>query len=205
MRTIDEPALPTYPRSMSLPAVTRTSSPDTDAVATGRDVGVVLDGPHGARSFDSYEFRRTLGRFATGVTVVSMLGDDDGQPYGITVNAFMSLSLTPPLIAVSIDKKAGAHATLMVAERFGVSVLAVEQSGVSDHFAGRPVALESDPFTTLAGFPVIQGAASALVSRLSRTVDVGDHTLFIGEVEAIDRRDEQPLVFFGGQYRTLEH
>jgi len=163
-----------------------------------------------AAGFDRFEFRRTLGRFATGVTVVSMLGDPDTdpalevRPYGITVNAFMSLSLDPPLIAVSIDKTAGAHDTLMAATRFGVSVLGGEQAEVSDHFAGRPVTLASDPFTTLAGFPVIAGSIAKLVSRVSRTVDVGDHTLFIGEVEAIERHDDGPLLFFGGQYRDLE-
>ena len=162
-----------------------------------------------APAFDSFEFRRTLGRFTTGVTVVTMLGDPeqdptlDAGPYGITVNAFMSLSLDPPLIAVSIDKRAGAHDTLMAATRFGVSVLGGEQSQISDHFAGRPVTLSTDPFTTLAGFPVIAGSVARLVSRVSRTVDVGDHTLFIGEVEAVERTDDAPLVFFGGQYREL--
>lgn len=188
---------------MSVPAVSPTTASDSEAVVNSRDEGVVVDALHGPAAFDSFDFRRTLGRFATGVTIVTMLGDD-GEAYGITVNSFMSLSLTPPLIAVSIDKRAGAHPTLLDAERFGVSVLSGEQSDVSDHFAGRPVALAADPFTSLAGFPVIAGAIGTLVSRRSRTVDVGDHTLFIGEVEAIERRDDQPLIFFGGQYHSLD-
>src|SRR5690606_15790973 len=138
---------------------------------SSRDERVVLDVPYGDRSFDSLEFRRSLGRFATGITIVTMLGDDD-QPYGITVHSFMSLSLVPPLIAVSIDKTARAHGTLLRARRFGVSVLNSEQSNVSDHFAGRPVTLDFDPFTALAAFPVIEGAISTLVCRLDRTVDV---------------------------------
>ena len=189
---------------MGLPTVSRVTRSDAEAVVVTRDEGFVGDVPHGPGSFDSFEFRRTLGRFATGITVVTMLGDDD-EPYGITVNSFMSLSLTPPLIAVSIDKRAGAHATLLSAERFGVSVLSGDQADLSDHFAGRPVALADDPFGSLAGFPVIEGAIGTLVSRNSRTVDVGDHTLFIGEVEAIERHDDQPLIFFGGQYRLLDH
>lgn len=193
--TIDARVTPTYPRRMSLSSAAATPtvlSVDTSA------------------GFDRFEFRRTLGRFATGVTVVTMLGDPDTdpalevRPYGITVNAFMSLSLDPPLIAVSIDKTAGAHDTLMAATRFGVSVLGGEQAEISDHFAGRPVTLTSDPFTTLAGFPVIAGSIARLVNRVSRTVDVGDHTLFIGEVEAIERNGDAPLLFFGGQYRDLE-
>lgn len=189
---------------MSLPTAVRAPASDTEAVVVNRDEGVVVDAPHGPLAIDSYEFRRTMGRFATGVTVVTMLGDD-GEPYGITVNSFMSLSLRPPLIAVSIDKSAGAHGTLLSSERFGVSVLTAEQSLLSDHFAGRPVAIAGDPYTSFAGFPVIEGAMGTLVSLIRRTVDVGDHTLFIGEVEAIERRDDQPLIFFGGQYRALEH
>lgn len=191
--------------SSASPAVrSLTSSVSTTDPAPTRAVAASA-----AVAFDSLAFRRTLGRFATGVTVVTMEADghDDlvlgAGPYGITVNAFMSLSLDPPLIAVSIDKKAGAHATLMSATRFGVSVLAADQTAVSDHFAGRQVTLGGDPFTALAGFPVIAGSVARLVSRVNRTVDVGDHTLFIGEVEAIERDDDAPLVFFGGQYREL--
>src|SRR5690606_9724989 len=125
---------PAYPRNMSLPTVSRVTRSDAEAVVVNRDDSSGVDVPHGPGSFDSFEFRRTLGRFATGITVVTMLGDD-GEPYGITVNSFMSLSLTPPLIAVSIDKRAGAHGTLLRAERFGVSVLAGHQSELSDHFA----------------------------------------------------------------------
>ncbi|HET8985763.1 MAG TPA: flavin reductase family protein [Trueperaceae bacterium] len=187
---------------MTMPAPSRAGA-DGEAVGGESATGTVL-GAHGHGSFDSYEFRRTLGRFATGITVVTMLGDD-GAPYGITVNSFLSLSLVPPLIAVSIDKSAGAHATLLTAERFGVSVLNAEQADLSDHFAGRPVALAADPFTAIGGFPVIAGAIGTLVSRVARTVDVGDHTLFIGEVETIERRDDHPLIFFGGQYRVLDH
>lgn len=187
---------------MSFPAIARVSASDTDAVVADSDAGAVHDGQSGLGSFDAFEFRRTLGRFATGVTVVTMLGDS-GEPYGITVNAFMSLSLNPPLIAVSIDKAAGANTTMLGATRFGVSVLGSEQADVSDHFAGRPVGLAVDPYTSLAGFPVIAGSISRLVSRLDRTVDVGDHTLFIGQVEAIERCEDEPLVFFGGQYREL--
>lgn len=179
---------------MSLSAAAPSAANPYAAAATGT-----------APLVDALEFRRTLGRFATGVTVVTMLGDGghDGGPHGITVNAFMSLSLDPPLIAVSIDKTAGAHGTLLAAERFGVSVLNSEQADVSDHFAGRPVSLAADPFTTLDGFPVIEGAIARIVSRVSRTVDVGDHTLFIGEVEVLERHDRAPLLFFGGQYRDL--
>ena len=187
---------------MTMPGHPRATGSDVEAVVGEPVTDAVLDARRQV-SFDGYEFRRTMGRFATGISVVTMLRDD--APYGITVNSFMSLSLTPPLIAVSIDTSAGAHATLLAAERFGVSVLSAEQSDLSDRFAGRPVAHAADPFTSLAGFPVIAGAIGTLIGRIVRTVDVGDHTLFIAEVETIERRDGQPLIFFGGQYRVLDH
>lgn len=124
-------------------------------------------------------------------------------PFGITVNAFLSLSLEPPLVAVSIDKRARAHATLVRSERFGVSVLAADQADVSDHFAGRPVALNGVPYEEYEGFPVIRGAIAQLVLRTEQQVDVGDHTLFVGRVEALRYADGAPLVYFGSAYRRL--
>ena len=145
--------------------------------------------------FSGLEFRRTMGRFATGVTVVSMLAEEGAarngsaerrrRAFGITVNAFMSVSLEPPLIAISIDKAAHAHATLASADRFAVSVLAEEQRHLSDHFAGRRVDPGLDPFVALAGFPVVDGAVAHIVCRSHDAFEAGDHTIFIGEVEAL--------------------
>ena len=86
---------------------------------------------------DPTEFRRTLGRFATGVTVVSAY-DEGGNPRGLTANAFMSVSLDPPLVLVSLDNRSRTKPVLERAGRYGVSVLAEEQRALSDHFAGRP-------------------------------------------------------------------
>lgn len=152
------------------------------------------------------EFRATLSRFATGITVVTMLGstpDGEERPFGITVNAFLSLSLDPPLVAVSIDKRARAHKTLLGATRFGVSVLAADQATVSDHFAGRPVEPVGVPYEEYDGFPVIRGAIAQLVLRAEQRFDVGDHTLFVGRVEALRYADGAPLVYFGSAYRRL--
>lgn len=142
-------------------------------------------------------FRDTLGRFATGVTIVTM--DRDGTPAGITVNAFLSLSLEPPLVGVAIDLRAGAHDTLMSVERFGVSVLGEHQREVSDYFAGLEPA-EPPPFVRLGGVPVVKGAIAHLACRIVQRVPVGDHTLFVGEVEALALGEGSPLVFFRGGY-----
>ena len=147
---------------------------------------------------DPREFRRTLGRFATGITVVSMRSGD--RTYGITVNAFMSVSLKPPLIAVCIDKRAQAHATLSESERFGVSILRAEQEDLSDHFAGRPGQAVADPFEQLHGFPVVRGALGQLVCRTYDIADAGDHSFFLGEVEALTSSEGRPLLYFEGRY-----
>lgn len=147
---------------------------------------------------DSREFRRTLGRFATGVTVVTMR--DGARTYGITINAFMSVSLKPPLIAVCVDKRAQAYETLRESERFGVSILRDEQEALSDQFAGRVAPPVKDPFVEFDGFPVLEGALGHLVCASCDVVDAGDHSLFLGEVEALASFDGCPLLYFEGRY-----
>ncbi len=147
---------------------------------------------------DPRTFRQVLGSFATGITVVTMR--DSERVHGITVNAFMSVSLDPPLIAVSIDRSARAHDTMLVAERFGVSVLRAEQEHVSNHFAGRPGLPTGEIYTDFAGFPVIEGALSHIVSRTYNVTEAGDHTIFIGRVEALRTSPGMPLLYSQGQY-----
>lgn len=146
---------------------------------------------------DERTFRDALGRFATGVTVVSM--DTDGGPRGITVSAFLSLSLEPPLVGVSIDAAAGAHGSLEQAERYGVSILSKRQRELSDRFAGRPLE-RPIPWERLGGVPVL---ADALVQLDCRIVDrhvTGDHTLFVGRIDTALTRDGEPLLYHQGRY-----
>jgi len=172
-------------------------------------------------SIDPRLFRDVLGRFATGVTVVTVRAPHDtaGEPaalraspdetiapatvHGMTVNAFMSVSLDPPLVAIGIDRKAKALAALLTTDRFGISVLEESQRGLSDQFAGRPVPQQHDPFVSLDGFPVVTGALAQIVCRRWRTMEAGDHTLFVGEVEALRHDTGDPLLYFGGRYRAL--
>ncbi|HEX7003611.1 MAG TPA: flavin reductase family protein [Trueperaceae bacterium] len=147
---------------------------------------------------DAPSFRNTLGRFASGITVVT--AELDGLPFGLTVSAFMSVSLEPPLIAVSIDRSSKMHESLVRANEFAVSILAEDQSALSDHFAGRGVRV-AQPFERFAGLPVVRGAIGHLVCSAHARHEAGDHTIFLGLVEAV-RQDEagEPLTYFRGKY-----
>lgn len=145
-------------------------------------------------------FKQTMRRFASGVTIVTM--QRDNSIHGITVSAFMSVSLTPPLVQVCIDKNAKSHAKLAASKRYGVSILAKGQERISNHFAGFDDELEPS-FDQLDAFPVIQGALGQMVCKTVNTVDAGDHTIFIGEIEHLDWSEQEPLVYFDGKYRDL--
>lgn len=189
---------------MDVPTTATTlSTPPTKRAArevVAQTSGVVAQTARGLQPdhVDPRQFRHVLGSFATGITVVTMQGDD--EIFGITVNAFMSVSLEPALIAVSIDKRANAHATMMESGRFGVSVLRAGQEDVSNHFAGRPCARIGDVYTDFAGFPVIDGALAHIVCSTHSVLPGGDHTIFLGEVEALRSDEGMPLLYFLGQY-----
>ncbi len=156
---------------------------------------------------DPREFRNALGRFATGIAVVTMkqvTGKQGEAIHGITVNAFMSVSLEPPLVAICIDKRANAHQTLLESDRFGVSVLRHDQEALSNHFAGRPVAGVTDPFVEMAGFPLIGDALARLVCRIIAVHEAGDHSLFIGQVEQLSYDDGAPLLYYAGKYAHVQ-
>ena len=148
---------------------------------------------------DERTFRDALGRFATGVTVVGM--DTSDGPRGITVSAFLSLSLEPPLVGISIDHGAGAHGTLMAAEAYGVSVLSEAQQPLSDRFAGRPIEPETvwERLSNRGG-PVLQGALVQLDCTIVDRLETGDHTLFVGRIDAARTRDGTPLLYHRGGY-----
>lgn len=146
---------------------------------------------------DQRTFRDALGRFATGVTVVTM--ETESGPNGITVNAFLSLSLEPPLVGVSIDRSAGAHDSLERAGRYGVSVLDEGQRPLSERFAGMAVA-PTFRWERLGDAPVLAGALVQLDCRIVAAHATGDHTLFVGEVEHASLREGEPLLYYRGRY-----
>lgn len=147
-------------------------------------------------------FRRTLGMFATGVTIITtQVGD---QVHGMTANAFMSVSLSPPLVVISVDRRAKMHQLLYEGRRYGINVLADDQRGLSDHFAGRRTPDADEPgFVTVRETPVIDGALAHLVARVVRSYWGGDHSLFIGRVEYARYGAGQPLLFHGGRYERM--
>ncbi len=153
------------------------------------------------------EFRRALGTFATGVTIITV--DQDGEVHGMTANAFASVSLEPLLVLVCVDHRARTHAHLHAKKRFGINVLAEDQRAVSEYYA-RSTETHQHPEEagayfdcTRLGTPVLHGALAYLECRLHSAQPAGDHTIFIAEVEEAMVRDGEPLLFYRGEYRKI--
>ncbi|WP_322061836.1 flavin reductase family protein [Paraburkholderia sp. J63] len=155
------------------------------------------------RLFTPRQFRDAMGRFATGVVAVTT--EVDGLPHAMTANAFMSGSLEPPLVLVSIACTAKMHERIRAAGVFGVSVLADCQQWCSNHFAGKPSPDRQPAFERIGGVPVVEGANVQLAAELRHAYACGDHTLFVGEVRSLVTAGEAtaPLLFHGGRYATL--
>jgi flavin reductase (DIM6/NTAB) family NADH-FMN oxidoreductase RutF len=158
----------------------------------------LMEAAAGADSDTAVEFRRTLGMFATGVTVITTLVDE--QIHGMTANAFMSVSLQPPLILISVDRRAKMNNLLGEGVRYGVSVLEERQSVLSDRFAGRGGDGPEPEFELVHDTPLVEGALAHLVARVVRSYWGGDHSLFLGRVEYVRYGEGTPLLFHGGGY-----
>lgn len=150
---------------------------------------------------DTQLFRQAMGRFATGITVVT--AKDEAEPRGMTVNAFMSLSLDPILIAISIGNKARMCETLAKVDRFGVSILSEAQQQLSMVFAKQMQAEQPVDFDYIQQTPVLPEALVQLVCEKESEVEAGDHTIFIAKVIDLETQAGDPLIYFGGQYRRL--
>ncbi len=150
------------------------------------------------------EFRQALGHFAAGVTVVTAKFAD-GHMAGITVTAFSSLSLDPPLVLVCIDVKARIHEHLKVGGAFAVNMLADDQEVVSRRFASRePEAFRETGYSEGAnGAPLLHDALAVVECRIVDLLAGGDHTIVVGQVEATRVRDGKPLLYFRGGYVQL--
>jgi flavin reductase (DIM6/NTAB) family NADH-FMN oxidoreductase RutF len=155
-----------------------------------------------AVAFDARDFRRALGQFATGVTVVTTCAED-GHRVGVTANSFTSLSLDPPLVLWCISTKAPSLPAFQAATHFAINVLCANQHYLSrqfatpaeDKFAG--VEFSEGP----GGVPVLAGVLASFVCRNTRQIEAGDHYIVIGEVERFEAREDEPLVFHSGAYR----
>jgi flavin reductase (DIM6/NTAB) family NADH-FMN oxidoreductase RutF len=159
-------------------------------------------------SLSPSEFRKAMGSFATGVTIITL--DLQGEVHGMTANAFASVSLDPPLLLVCVDHSARTHAHLHAKKRFGVNVLAENQRVISEYYA-RPVHVHEHAEEeararfdrTAQGTPILHGALAYLECRLQSAQEAGDHTIFIAEVEDVVVRTGDPLLFFRGKYRKI--
>ena len=149
---------------------------------------------------DDRLFRNAMGKFATGVTV--LLTENDGETHGMTANGFMSVSLDPKLVVISIGHKAKFLEKVTQSKKYTVNILADDQEHYSRHFAGKPDAVVE--FETLSKQPVLKGAIAQIACEVVSEHVEGDHTLLIGKVVDLHLEDKDPLLFFGGQYRKLE-
>lgn len=149
---------------------------------------------------DDRLFRDAMGKFATGVTV--LLTENEGEIHGMTANGFLSVSLDPKLVVISIGHKAKFLEKVTQAGNYTVNILAEDQEAYSRHFAGRPDG--EVQFDQLANLPVLNGVVAQVACEVVATHVEGDHTLFIGKVIDLNVEDRNPLLFYSGKYRQLK-
>lgn len=153
---------------------------------------------------DRISFRKALGSFVTGVTIVATR-QADGQPRGFTANSFTSVSLDPPLVLVCISRTAASHGVFVTAPHFSVSILAENQAELSSLFASKA----SDKFERAeyregpAGSPIVAGAAAWFDCRTHNVIDGGDHVILIGKVIGFDHTPANPLGYYRGAHVTF--
>ncbi|MFM9905934.1 MAG: flavin reductase family protein [Pyrinomonadaceae bacterium] len=150
------------------------------------------------------DFRTALSRFPSGVTVVTTK-DAVGRPHGITVSAFCSVSLVPPMVLICVEKATASHDAFGESRAFVVNYLRESQQYLSEQFA----APAEDKFeavvfgTGIDGIPVLKDALASIECRLKHAYDGGDHTIFVGEVETMAIQNGPPLIYFQGEYNAL--
>jgi flavin reductase (DIM6/NTAB) family NADH-FMN oxidoreductase RutF len=164
--------------------------------------------PVATHEFSGTEFRHALGAFATGVTVITTRGED--HLFGMTANAFTSVSLDPPLILVCVISGTTGAEVIEQNAIFAVNILGAHQEPISRYFASRERPRGLDAFreiphsTVVTGSPIIDGAAGFLDCRLHTAHEAGDHVIFIGEVLALAHDpDVEPLLYHWGRYRQI--
>ena len=153
---------------------------------------------------DPAQFRQLLGRFTTGVTVLTARAAD-GRPVGMTASSVASVSLDPPLLLVSVDRRHEMHEAMQAAQHFVLNVLAADQEAVSRRFAGT----DEDRFDDIRyhentrGIPVLDGVVASIECLKQGAVPAGDHTVFFGLVVGGSVTDRHPLFYYRGGYSSL--
>jgi flavin reductase (DIM6/NTAB) family NADH-FMN oxidoreductase RutF len=150
------------------------------------------------------QLRQVMGHFATGVTIITTV-NKEGQLHGLTANAFTSVSLEPPLLLISVDKKAESWPAFEESKVFTVNILGDDQEALSRKFA----VSGGNKFEGVAyrrganGAAILEGALAFIECTLYAAYEGGDHSLYLGEIQEASVREGKPLVFFRGGYRNL--
>lgn len=153
---------------------------------------------------DKNQLRQVMGHFATGVTIITTL-NKAGQAHGLTANAFTSVSLEPPLLLISVDKKAESWSAFEESRVFTVNILADHQEALSRKFA----VSGGNKFDGVAyraganGAAILEGALAYIECTLYASYEGGDHSIYLGEIQQAETREGKPLLFFRGGYRSL--
>ena len=153
---------------------------------------------------DKNQLRQVMGHFATGVTIITTF-NKDGQMHGLTANAFTSVSLEPPLLLISVDKKAESYPAFEESKVFTVNILADEQEALSRKFA----VSGGNKFEGVAyrrganGAAILDGTLAHIECTLYAAYEGGDHSLYLGEILEAEVREGKPLVFYRGGYRAI--
>lgn len=153
------------------------------------------------QDIDDRLYRNVMGSFATGVTVITTTVDD--TVYGMTANAFMSVSLNPRLVAISIGEKANMLQHIKKSKQFAINILSSTQQKESKQFAGQLDAEVNITFSTFKGLPILEKSLGIITCELYNDYVVGDHTIFIGHVTGVQLEQKDPLLFCQGKYREL--
>ncbi|WP_067726944.1 flavin reductase family protein [Oceanobacillus damuensis] len=152
---------------------------------------------------DDRQFRNAMGKFATGVNVITT--EVDGDVHGMTANAFMSVSLDPKLVVISIGENASMLEKIKKSKKYAVNILSQDQKELSMIFAGQIKEDRDVSFERLADLPVIKGASTQISCEVVKEHVEGDHTLFIGRVVDLQNQEcSDPLLFYKGKYRSIE-
>nr|WP_205963947.1 flavin reductase family protein [Psychrobacillus sp. BL-248-WT-3] len=150
---------------------------------------------------DNQLFRTIMGSFATGVTVITT--QVENEVYGMTANAFMSVSLEPKLVAISIGDQAKMHSYINSSKRFAINILTANQLELSKQFAGQLNSNLEVAFDYYQEHPILKNSLAVITCELFNQIDAGDHTIFIGKVIGVKHEPSEPLLFFGGKYQEL--
>ncbi|MDB5813996.1 MAG: oxidoreductase [Rhodocyclales bacterium] len=155
-------------------------------------------------SFDVQSFRRALGMFATGITVMTTRAAD-GSPVGLTVNSFNAVSLAPPLIVWSLSRHLAQRAAFEQCQHYAVNVLGADQESLSRNFASKLPNRFADLVWEegIDGIPLLQGCCAHFEVRNEVRHAGGDHLLFLSEVLRFERFERDPLLYFSGAYRHM--